>query len=102
MRDAIQSSQEGVLIKVHVTSGASRSGYGGYDEWRKCVKLSVIGQPRRGEANKEIVSMVSNWFGLDESSIEIVSGLKERSKTVLVRGIGVERAMDALSGMEEK
>lgn len=100
--DAIQANREGVLIKLHVTPGASRSGFGGYDEWRKCIRVSVRSQPRKGEANQEIVSLISDWFGLEESSVAIVSGLKERSKTVSVRGIDVERAMEVLTEMEEE
>ena len=102
IQDAVQSDREGVLIKLLVTTGASRSGFRGYDEWRKCIRITVKSQPRKGEANEEIVSMISGWFGLEESSVAIVSGLKERSKTVSVRGMDVERVLQVLTEMEEE
>lgn len=100
--EAVQSNPEGVLINLRVTPGASKSGFGGYDKWRRCIRVSVVGQPRKGEANKEIISMISDWFDLEESNIEIKSGLRDRSKTVLVKGIDVEGALAVLEKMEEK
>ena len=86
---------------MHVTTGASNAGFGGYDRWRKCVKVSLRSQPRKGEANAELIALVSEWFGVERSRIDIVSGMKDRSKTVFVRGLDKERVVEALLEMEE-
>ncbi|MCK4445194.1 MAG: DUF167 domain-containing protein, partial [Thermoplasmata archaeon] len=56
---------------------------------------------RKGEANAELIALVSEWFGVERSRIDIVSGMKDRSKTVFVRGLDKERVVEALLEMEE-
>lgn len=96
MQDAVQPGAEGVLIKLHVTPGASKTAFGGYDSWRKCIKVSVKGQPRKGEANAEVVKFLSRQFGIPESNIKIVSGIRDRLKTLSLKGLETEGVLKML------
>ncbi len=102
MQDAIQSESGRVMINLHVTPGASKDGFHGYDQWRKCIKVAVKGHPRKGEANAEVIELLSNWFGVRKSRIEIVSGGKDRLKTVSVRGLDKESVLRILKDMGEE
>ncbi len=101
VQEAVERNTEGVLVRLRVIPGASKAGFGGYDRWRKCIRVSLRSQPLKGEANTELVALVSEWFGVERSSVDIVSGMKERSKTILVRGTDKKRVVDALAEMEE-
>jgi uncharacterized protein (TIGR00251 family) len=101
IKDAVKSESGCTVLEFHVNSGSSRSGFAGYDQWRKCIKVSIKSQPKKGEANAELISLISKWFGIEESMVEIVSGNKDRSKRVSIRGLDEGKVLEVLEGMEE-
>jgi uncharacterized protein (TIGR00251 family) len=46
------------------------------------LKLSVKAPPERGKANREVLALVSDAFGLAASDVEIVSGETSPDKVV--------------------
>ena len=80
----VVDSKEGIKILIEVVPGSSISGITGYDEWRKRIKLNVRAKARDGEANSEVVSLLSDLFG---ASAIITAGRKSRQKTVLISEI---------------
>jgi uncharacterized protein len=53
-------------------------------------KVKVNSPPVDGEANKELISLLSKKLGQPKSNIEITTGKTSRSKTVRIMGIDQE------------
>lgn len=102
IEDAVQSGSGHTTVRFHITPGSSKTGFGGYDPWRRCIKVSIKSQPRKGEANAELVSILAEWFGVDESKVDILSGKKDRSKSVSIQGLGEGRVLEVLKKLQEE
>lgn len=99
--DAVWSDHGRTIVKLHITPGSSKAGYGGYDPWRKCVKVWVRSPPRKGAANEELVTLLSEWFAIERSRIDIVAGRKERSKNVSFDGLEPYQVIEVLKGLQK-
>ncbi len=102
IEDAVQSGSGHTTVRFHITPASSKTGFGGYDPWRRSIKVSIKGQPRKGEANAELVSILAEWFGVDESKVDIVSGKKDRSKSVSIQGLGEGKVLEVLKKLQEE
>ncbi len=73
----------GTRLRLRVSAGASRSRvlgpHGG------ALKVSVKAPPERGRANREVLALVADAFGLAPSDVELVSGETSPDKVVLLR-----------------
>ena len=85
------------LLKIHVKPRASRSifPYNIYFESRE-VEAMLRSPPDKGKANKELIELVANFFGVPKSNVSIVSGLTSREKTVKIEGIEPQNAWEIL------
>jgi uncharacterized protein (TIGR00251 family) len=82
--DAIRETADGVLMEVRVRPNARRFALSRKDGQ---LVLEVTSPPQEGKANMEIVKGLRRLFGKD---VEIVSGLKSKSKMILVRNTDKE------------
>ncbi|MFQ6128364.1 MAG: DUF167 domain-containing protein [Thermoplasmata archaeon] len=97
IEDALIAHAKGVSIRLDVLPRSEKSAIPGYDEWRKRMRVSLKEKPHRGAANKELLRLMSEIFGVDRSSVKITEGLRSRRKTVLVEGIGMKDALETIS-----
>jgi uncharacterized protein len=71
---------DGTRLRLRVSAGASRSrvlgAHGG------ALKLSVKAPPERGKANREVLALVADAFGLAPSDVTLVSGDTAPDKVV--------------------
>ena len=67
-----------------------------FNPWRKRLEVAVRAPPKKGAANKELVELFSDIFGVPKSEVAIVSGQKGSSKNVAIYGINTTEAMTAL------
>jgi len=69
-----------VRLRLRVSAGASRrrvlGAHGG------ALKLSVKAPPERGKANRDVLALVAEAFGLATSDVEILSGETSPDKVV--------------------
>jgi uncharacterized protein len=74
------SDAGGSRLRLRVSAGASRSRvvgpHGG------ALKLSVKAPPERGKANREVVALVAEAFGVAPSDVALVSGVASPDKVV--------------------
>jgi uncharacterized protein (TIGR00251 family) len=74
------SDGDGTRLRLRVSAGASRSrvlgAHGG------ALKLSVKAPPERGKANREVLALVADVFGLPPSDVALVSGETAPDKVV--------------------
>ena len=69
-----------VRLRLRVSAGASRRRVLGVHGG--ALKLSVKTPPERGKANKDVLALVAETFGLAPSDVEIVAGETSPDKVV--------------------
>ena len=62
-----------ILIEVEVHPNSSRSAITGYNNWRNRLQISTKSLAIKGEANREMIEIISKSFGLQKSQIEIIN-----------------------------
>ncbi len=99
MEDALKEMKEGVLINLIVSPNAKKNEIVGYNEWRKAIEIRVKAPPKGGRANAELIKFLSEVFC---GEVEIVRGQTSTQKTVLIKGLGKERAMEILRNVSKQ
>jgi uncharacterized protein (TIGR00251 family) len=69
-----------VRLRLRVSAGASRRRVLGVHGG--ALKLSVKAPPERGKANKDVLALVAETFGLALSDVEIIAGETSPDKVV--------------------
>ncbi|MCX6666112.1 MAG: DUF167 domain-containing protein [Euryarchaeota archaeon] len=88
---AIQITKQGILLKLHVLPNAKQSLFPvGYNSWRKCLEIKVNAETKDNKANQEVISCIATFFKIPPNTISIISGLKNKEKTVLLTTISKE------------
>jgi uncharacterized protein len=49
------------------------------------ILINIKSEPKLGKANKELIKKLSDFFGVREGSIRIVSGLTSRKKIIEIQ-----------------
>jgi len=83
-------------IRIKLVPRSSRSQIIGKDG--EVYKIKVTSPPVDGEANRELISLISKKLGIPKGSIEIISGKRSRMKVLRLQGIeeeSVVRLMEA-------
>lgn len=80
----IRQTENGVLIEVKVRPNSKRFALVKKEDQ---LILEVVSPARAGKANLEIVKGLKRLFGRE---VEIVKGLRERRKVILVKGAKTE------------
>jgi uncharacterized protein (TIGR00251 family) len=94
LRDAMEPHPQGLIIRFEVVPGSSRLAVpSGFNPWRRSLEARLTEEPSRGRANRQLVSAVEEIFGLPKGSVEVLSGQRSARKVLLVKGIGIERAL---------
>jgi len=84
MNDKGEPRKRLLTIRAHPGSrqaGIEKIGEGEY-------KVHVVAPPEKGQANREIVAALADYFGLPASRIRIVRGEKSRVKLVALEPSG--------------
>jgi uncharacterized protein (TIGR00251 family) len=100
----VKKHHDGVIFDIFVTPSARNIVFPkGYNNWRRCIEISVCAPAEKDKANKEVIQTVANFFDRPLSDIYILSGRQDREKTVLIKGASVdtvfERLRDSLNGL---
>jgi len=77
--------QKSLVIHVKVRTGARKTGVQRLDT--DTYKVAVTAPPVKGEANRQVVELLSSYFGVGKSFVKIVKGHKSRNKVVLIERI---------------
>ena len=76
-------------LSVRVTPKCSLDAIDGLHEaadGTTALKLRVRAQPEKGKANKAVAALIARTLGVAKSDVTIVTGAKDRTKTLLVHG----------------
>lgn len=98
----LQRTGDGLVVRLHVQPGASKSGFAGLHGDR--IKVRVQARPVEGAANEALVKFVAMTCGVAKSSVELLRGATSRDKDLAVRCSGsaaetAERAIREAAGL---
>jgi uncharacterized protein len=84
------SSQIKTDLKIKLLPRSSKSQIMGKEG--EVYRVKVNSPPVDGEANKELISLISKKLGIPKSSIEIIAGKTSRNKIIRASGIDEKSA----------
>jgi uncharacterized protein (TIGR00251 family) len=94
LRPPIASTQDGILITVHVIPNVSQTGI--LLEHDGGITMRVNAPPVKGKANREIVKWLSKKLGTPSSRIRIVAGLTSSLKVIAIIGMNENGFLEAI------
>jgi uncharacterized protein (TIGR00251 family) len=83
----LKETSDGIVIQLHVIPNASKTEIVGTHG--EALKIKIKAPPVDGKANQAIVSFFSEFLNVAKSKIEILRGDKSKTKSLLIRGIGL-------------
>jgi uncharacterized protein (TIGR00251 family) len=96
-KDAVASSPAGVLLRLHVVPGSSKTVFpAGYNEWRRCLEIKVAGEAKENKANIDVIETVAAYFHLASKDVSLVNGERRREKTLLLTNIRLDTVLTQL------
>ncbi len=91
--EPVSEHPEGVIVRVRVVPGASRTEIKG--RYGNVIKIRVSAPPEGGRANRAVVDLFERLVG---GGVEIMKGSSSQSKSVLIRGVDRSTVAEALDG----
>ena len=90
LEDIIKKHKNGVVINLFIAPGSKKTIFpSGFNEYRKCVEMKVCSKAKDNKANKEVLKTVAGFFDKPFSNVLLVSGTKNREKTVLIKNSNI-------------
>ena len=80
-----KKTKDGIVIEVKVEPRSSKKGIVGLMD--NVLKVRLTAPPVEGEANEQLIEVVSELTGVRKSDIRIVRGLSSKRKVVEIRGM---------------
>lgn len=90
------ASTGAVSIVIELQPSSSSTEISGINEWRKRLQVKVTSPALKGAANQELINLMSDFFGLPNSSVKLDSGAKDRRKRILISDISLELVREKL------
>lgn len=89
------TSENKAKISLRVYPNTNRSEVVGFRNGVLQVKVSA--PPTKGQANRELIALLSQLLGIDKGSIDIIKGHTIRNKVVAIDGLSREEVMKRLT-----
>jgi uncharacterized protein (TIGR00251 family) len=86
----LRSTDDGVLLAVHVQPGAGRTEVVG--RHGDALKVRVGAPPSGGRANDAVVALVAEAFGVKAAAVTVTSGATNRQKRLRIEGLDLDAA----------
>ena len=94
MAELLTETAEGVIINVRAAPRSSRAGIDGMVG--DALKVRIRSAPVDGKANKELIEVLADAFGLPKSAVAFKGGETSKTKRILLRGIAKESILSKL------
>ncbi len=87
-----RAKDHGALISIRLRPGASANRIDGIEAMadggrRLCVRVTAV--PEKGKANEAMIKLLAKAWRVPRGRLSVVTGAKERNKTLLLQGDGV-------------
>jgi len=97
LQGVLESMGDGVLLRVKVVPGASRTRPAGLLGDR--LKVQVAAPPQGGRANAAVCELIADLFGVPKRNVVIHAGHAKPRKDVAVIGLSLCQATERLRGL---
>jgi uncharacterized protein (TIGR00251 family) len=94
MAELLTETAEGVIINVRAAPRSSRAGIDGMVG--DALKVRIRSAPVDGKANKELIEVLAEAFGLPKSAVTFKGGETSKTKRLLLRGVKKETILSRL------
>jgi uncharacterized protein (TIGR00251 family) len=84
----LECHPRGVILSVRASPGSRKNTLAGI--YHGALKICVTQVPEKGKANKAIIELLSESFGLKKSQIELLTGETSTQKRFLLRDVTAE------------
>ncbi|MBO4520007.1 MAG: YggU family protein [Alphaproteobacteria bacterium] len=84
-----QKTSDGLKVFVRLSPKAKREGLEGIHtdpDGTERLKIAVSAPPVDGKANEALIKWLSKYLHIAKSAVTLISGLTDRSKTVMIVG----------------
>ena len=88
-----QTTPDGLKVFVRLSPKAKREGIEGTHtdpDGTERIKIAVSAPPVDGKANEALIKWLAKYLHIAKSSITLVSGTTDRSKTLMIAGNAAE------------
>jgi len=92
----LHTSKGGIVLNIEVSPGSKKVGLSSINPWRKTLGVCVKAQPKKGEANKDVLEVLSQVFRISSGNVTILSGATSSIKRIQIQGITIEEAKRAI------
>ncbi len=99
MKDAVKETSGGVTLDLEISPGAKETAVHGYNPWRRRIEIRLSKKAEKGRANDQLVSFLSDLFGVNSRNVQIITGMTNSKKSVKILGA---RAEDILKVLTDK
>jgi len=82
-----RETSAGLEIRLHVQPRAKHFEISGIHN--RALKIKVTAPPVDDAANRAVVEYLAAFLGIPKSSLQIISGLKSRDKTLQIKGFSL-------------
>jgi hypothetical protein len=97
--EIIRKHGNGATLDLFITPNSKKNIFpAGLNKWRKRIEIKISSPAQDNKANKELIKTIANFFDKPIRDIHIVSGEKNREKTVLIKAVTVEYLTKKLKG----
>lgn len=97
INDVVTLASSGeVSVVIELQPSSSSTEISGFNEWRKRLQVKVTSPALKGAANQDLINLMSDFFGLPNSSVKLDSGAKDRRKRILLSDISLELVREKL------
>lgn len=86
----------GAMLSVHAVPRAGRSRVSGVRDGRVLVRLAA--SPVDGDANRELIDLLSGILKTPQTRIRLVRGHRSRRKRLLIEGLSAAAVAQRLAG----
>jgi uncharacterized protein (TIGR00251 family) len=93
----IQQSEEGVVLKVKVVPGSSRTMTAGVLDGM--LKIKIASAPEKGKANQELIRYISGKLNIKKKTIVIISGQTSPIKQLRFASLSIDELSQKLDGL---
>lgn len=90
----LHPSRDGVALDIHAQPNAKSAGIVGRHGGR--LKVALRAAPQDGQANRELIELLAQVFGIAKSAITLTRGASSRQKTVDIEGVSEQQLRSRL------
>ena len=93
----IKITDRGLVINIKIIPNSSKNELVRESEF---IKVKITAQPVENKANKAFIEFLSKLFKVPKTNIEILKGLTNKEKTILIKTTDKNKQQEIISKIE--